>query len=89
MEWPDEYLDRIIQGEHLAVLADVPGGVIDLTVTSPPYGELREYDGYKFDFAPLAAELYRVTKPGGVVMWIVGDETRDGDESGDSHKSYF
>ena len=51
---------------------------IDLTVTSPPYDDLRNYDGYSFDFENIAQELYRVTKDGGVVVWIVADATNKG-----------
>ena len=54
---------------------------IDLTVTSPPYDNLRTYNGYCFDFENIAKELYRVTKPGGVVVWVVGDATIEGDET--------
>lgn len=66
-------------------------GCIDLTVTSPPYGNLRDYKGYKLDLADVILELYRVTKPGGVVVWVVGDETTDGNESGESFRQalYF
>lgn len=59
---------------------------IDLTVTSPPYNGLRTYEGYEFDFEPLAKELYRVTKEGGVIVWIVGDATIDGSETGTSFR---
>ena len=59
----------------------MPEGFVDLTVTSPPYDGLRDYKGYVFDFDMIAAELYRVTKPGGVVVWIVGGATNNGDES--------
>ena len=59
---------------------------IDLTVTSPPYDNLRNYNGYSFDFENIAKELYRVTKDGGVVVWIVADETIKGDETGTSFK---
>lgn len=64
---------------------------IDLTVTSPPYDDLRNYDGYTFDFKGIANELYRVTKNGGVVVWVVGDATQKGSESGTSFKQalYF
>ncbi len=64
---------------------------IDLTVTSPPYDDLRNYKGYTFDFENLAKELYRVTKVGGVVVWVVGDATKNGSESGTSFKQalYF
>ena len=46
---------------------------VDLTVTSPPYDNLRSYKGFEFDFESVAKELYRVTKDGGVVVWAVGD----------------
>lgn len=64
---------------------------IDLTVTSPPYDDLRKYKGYSFDFEGVAKELYRVTKKGGVVVWIVNDQTFNGSESGTSFKQalYF
>jgi len=59
---------------------------IDLTVTSPPYDNLRTYNGFIFDFETIAKELYRVTKQGGVVVWVVGDQTINGSESGISFK---
>ena len=59
---------------------------IDLTVTSPPYDNLRTYNGYSFDFENIAKELYRVTKDGGVVVWIVGDATIKGSETGTSFR---
>jgi DNA modification methylase len=65
---------------------------IDMTLTSPPYDKVRNYqDGCEFDFPTIAHELYRVTKPGGVVVWVVGDQTHKGTESGTSFKQalYF
>lgn len=59
---------------------------VDLTVTSPPYDNLRTYNGYTFDFEAVARELFRVTKPGGVVVWIVNDATVKGSETGTSFK---
>lgn len=66
-------------------------GFIDLTVTSPPYDNLRDYKGYSFDFESIAKELYRVTKIGGVVVWVAGDATINGSETGTSFKQalYF
>lgn len=64
---------------------------VQLTVTSPPYDGLRAYNGYKFDFEAVAKELYRVTRPGGVVVWVAGDQTKNGNESGTSFRQalYF
>jgi len=59
---------------------------VDLTITSPPYDNLREYHGYSFDFENVAKELCRVTKIGGMVVWIIGDSTIKGSETGTSFK---
>lgn len=64
----------------------MPSESIDLTVTSPPYDNLRSYNGYSFDFEVIAKELYRVTKEGGIVVWVVGDKTDKGSETGTSFK---
>lgn len=71
------------------------GVKVDLTVTSPPYDDLRNYDGtlsWNFDvFKKVAQRLYDITKDGGVVVWVVGDKTKNGSESGTSFKQalYF
>lgn len=69
----------------------IPDGYVDLTVTSPPYDDLRSYKGYSFPFEDIANELYRITKKGGVVVWVVGDQTKNGCESGTSFRQalYF
>jgi site-specific DNA-methyltransferase (adenine-specific) len=59
----------------------MPDNFIDLTVTSPPYDDLRTYNGYCFDFENVAKELFRVTKQGGVVVWNVNDATKNGSET--------
>lgn len=68
------------------ILPQLPEGCVDLTVTSPPYDNLRDYKGYSFDFEPLAEQLFRTTKYGGVCVWIVGDATIGGDETGTSFR---
>jgi site-specific DNA-methyltransferase (adenine-specific) len=75
----------------LDTMERMPNGFIDLTVTSPPYDNLRTYNGYSFDFEAVAKELFRVTKQGGVVVWVVGDATIKGSETGTSFKQalYF
>jgi len=64
---------------------------IDLTITSPPYDDIRNYNGYSFDFENTAKELYRITKKGGVVVWVVNDATKNGSETLTSFKQaiYF
>jgi site-specific DNA-methyltransferase (adenine-specific) len=64
----------------------MPDGCVDLTVTSPPYDDLKTYNGFSFPFEKIAAELFRVTAAGGVVVWVVGDGTKNGSESGTSFK---
>lgn len=78
-------------GDCAKVMQTLDDGCIDLTVTSPPYDTLREYHGYVFDFEAIAQQLYRVTKPGGVVVWVVGDATINGSETGTSFRQalYF
>jgi DNA modification methylase len=81
----------LFQGDCAQVLTTLAGESVDLTVTSPPYDNLRKYKGYVFDFEPIARELYRVTKPGRVVVWVVGDATINGSETGTSFRQalYF
>lgn len=84
-------VDYIKQGDCATLLSELPDGCIDLTVTSPPYDSLRKYNGYTFDFQTIARELYRVTNPGGGVVWIVNDATVNGSETGTSFRQalYF
>jgi site-specific DNA-methyltransferase (adenine-specific) len=59
---------------------------VDLTITSPPYDELRDYDGFSVNINEISTQLYRITKDGGVVVWIVGDATTKGSETGTSFR---
>jgi DNA modification methylase len=76
---------------NLDTMKRIPDSFIDLTVTSPPYDDLRTYNGYSFPFEDIAKELYRVTKEGGVLVWVISDATVQGNESGTSFKQalYF
>jgi len=79
-------------GDNVEVLRrEVKDNSVQLTVTSPPYDNLRKYNGFTWDFPAVAWELYRVAKQGGVVVWVVGDATVDGSESGTSFRQalYF
>ena len=84
-------INKIYNENCLDTMARMPDGFVDLTVTSPPYDNLRTYNGYSFDFDAVAKELYRVTKQGGVVVWIVADATIKGSETGTSFRQalYF
>jgi len=75
----------------LETMANMPNDFLDLTITSPPYDDMRTYNGYCFDFESVAKELFRVTKNGGVVVWVVNDKTSKGTESLTSFKQalYF
>lgn len=79
-------LNKIYNMDCVEGMKMLPDNYIDLTVTSPPYDNLRTYNGFEWDFETTARELYRVTKQGGVVVWIVGDETLKGSETGTSFK---
>ncbi|MEW4281777.1 DNA-methyltransferase [Priestia megaterium] len=86
-----DYVNKITTGNSLEVLRSMDDNSVDLTVTSPPYDNLRSYNGYSFDFEGLAQELFRVTKDGGIVVWVVGDATVKGSETLTSFKQaiYF
>lgn len=80
---------KLFQGDCLELLKQIPDGSVDLVVTSPPYDDLRTYGKDFKGFGPgvwqaALFELMRVLKPGGVVVWVVADQTKNGNESGTS-----
>jgi len=81
-------LINLISDDCLSAMAKMDDGCIDLTVTSPPYDNLRTYkDSLEWGehiWKPILEQLYRVTKEGGVVVWVVGDATIKGSETGTS-----
>lgn len=84
-------INQVIQGDCLSVMKDIPDKIIDMVLTSPPYDNLRDYKGYTFNFEGIAKEIFRVLKDGGVCVWVVGDATIKGSETGTSFKQalYF
>ena len=84
--WPCTCPDGVtlIHGDNCDVMGQLPKESIDLVVTSPPYDDLRTYGGHSWDFYGVAWQLKRVLKPGGVIVWVVADATKDGSESGSS-----
>ena len=82
---------KLLQGDCIERMSRLAEGSIDLTITSPPYDRVRSYRGNnnlwgEHVWKAAIAELYRVTKPGGVVVWVVGDATVKGSETGTSFK---
>jgi len=84
-------VNQIYTGDCVEVMKSLDDDSVDLVVTSPPYDNLRMYHGFEFDFEAIARELHRVVKEGGVVVWVVGDATIKGNETGTSFKQalYF
>ena len=82
---------KIYNENCLDTMSRMSEGSIDLLITSPPYDNLRKYKGYSFDFESIAKEIFRIIKLVGVVVWIVGDATLNGSESGTGFKQalYF
>jgi len=87
----EKYINKITQGDCLDLLKELPNDTIDMVITSPPYDDIRNYNGYNFEFEKIANELLRVIKKGGVIIWIVADATIDGSETGTSFQQalYF
>lgn len=79
--------NQIININCVQGMKSLPDDIIPLTVTSPPYDDLRTYDGLaEWDFMDVANELYRITMPGGVVVWVVQEQIIDGSESGETSR---
>ena len=79
-------IDTLYNENCVDTMARMPDDFVDLVVTSPPYDDLRKYNGYSFDFDGVSAGLWRVVRPGGVVVWVVGDACLDGGETGTSFR---
>jgi len=79
-------LDTIYAEDCLETMSRMPDNSIDFVLTSPPYDDLRKYNGYSFQFELVAKELYRILKETGSVVWVIGDATKNGSESGTSFR---
>ena len=82
----DNFKNKIICNSSENTLKLIPNNSIDLVVTSPPYDDIRDYNGFQFHLQTIITELYRILKKGGVVVWVVGDSTINGSESGTSFR---
>ena len=79
-------LGKIYLENCIETMRRMPDEYVDMTITSPPYDDLREYNGYHFPVEEIAESLFRKTKTGGVVIWVVGDKTINGSETLTSFK---
>ncbi|TAL67270.1 MAG: site-specific DNA-methyltransferase [Bacteroidetes bacterium] len=84
-------LNKIYNENCLETMKKMPSQFIDMVLTSPPYDNLRDYKGYFFQFEDIAKELFRILKKGGIVIWVVGDASDNGSETGTSFRQalYF
>ena len=92
----NNFLNKILHGDSVDLMKQIPDNTIDLTVTSPPYDTMRtykdsikdnvKYDNFSFPFVEMAEQLYRITKKGGIVVWVVNDQVKNGGETGSSFR---
>lgn len=80
-KYPDEFVNKIICGNAVEIMAEMPQDSIDLVVTSPPYDDLRLYKGYSFPFEDIVKGLERIMKKNGIVVWVVSDKIKNGNRS--------
>lgn len=79
-------LNKVIHTTAEKLLEYLPDNSIDLIVTSPPYGNLRDYNGFNWCFEKIAHESYRVLKQGGVLVWVVRDTYKNGSKELNRYK---
>jgi len=79
-------LNSVYHSDCIELMKSMEENYVDLTVTSPPYDELRNYNGYHFNFEGIAKNLFRITKKGGILVWVVGDKIKNGNRSLTSFK---
>lgn len=90
-------LNKTYNESCLDTMKKMSDNFIKLTITSPPYDDLRtynknvgknkdEYNGYSFPFEDIAKELFRVTQKGGIIVWVVSDAVKNGSETGTSFR---
>jgi site-specific DNA-methyltransferase (adenine-specific) len=72
---------QIYHENCIETLRRMPDELLDMTITSPPYDDLRDYNGYHFPVEEISQLLFEKTKSGGVVVWVVGDRTFNGGET--------
>ena len=79
-------LNKLYNENCLNTMNKMSNEFVDFIITSPPYDDIRNYNGYEFNFEKIALELKRVLKKGGIIIWVVGDKTENGSENLTSFK---
>lgn len=79
-------VNRVFNEDCLQTMSNMEENIVDLVVTSPPYEDLRDYEGFSFDFENTALLLYKILKPGGTVAWVINDKVKDSDRSAESFR---
>ena len=84
-------MNKVYNKDCIKHMRTIEPSSIDLILTSPPYDSLRDYKKFNFQFEKMCEEMFRILKEGGVCVWVVGDQTIKGNESGTSFKQalYF
>ena len=79
-------LNKIYNENCIDTMANMPSESVDMVLTSPPYDDLRNYNGFDLPLERIIKGLFRILKKGSVVVWVVGDKTEDGSETGTSFR---
>lgn len=79
-------LDVIHNENCLETMQRLPNKSIHMILTSPPYDDLRDYEGYEFSFEAIAKEMERILTDDGIIVWVVGDAVHNGSETGSSFR---
>lgn len=81
--------NKIYCADCIELMGSMEDECIDCIITSPPYDSLRDYKGYRFDCEAIASGFYRILKPGGVAVWVVGDAVKKGNKTLTSFRHAF
>lgn len=76
-----DFINRFFAGNVAEIMDGMSYGMANLTVANPPYDNLRDCKGYRFDARNMLQESYQATRLGGVVVWVVSDKTKGGVKS--------
>jgi len=79
-------LNKIYHEDNLITMRNMESDFIDLVITSPPYDDIRNYNGFSFNLDDMLVELFRVMKLGGVIVWVINDQVKNGSETGTSFR---